>query len=127
MFQSLVILLRRALRSKILQLVLTQRCSARRQSCHIVCFSLQSALRYKIPSDVAWIDGFFTAYWQFCAAKCRNKLLAVRDSVAVSLEALQEGLKRRAETSAAREMLELLLDTSHVVSKVNTGSPHCQE
>ncbi|GAQ80959.1 brefeldin A-sensitive Golgi protein-like [Klebsormidium nitens] len=51
-------------------------------------------------------------------SELRNKLLAVRDSVAVSLDALQEGLKRRAETSAAREMLELLLDTSHVVSKV---------
>ncbi|KAL2613354.1 hypothetical protein R1flu_025046 [Riccia fluitans] len=48
----------------------------------------------------------------------RGKLLAVRESVSGSLAALQDGLKRRAEASASREILELLLDTSHVVSKV---------
>ncbi|KAG6547153.1 hypothetical protein Mapa_011405 [Marchantia paleacea] len=48
----------------------------------------------------------------------RGKLLTVRESVSGSLASLQDGLKRRAEASASREILELLLDTSHVVSKV---------
>ena len=48
----------------------------------------------------------------------RSKLLLVKESVGASLSALQDGLKRRAEASQAREILEILLDTSHVVSKV---------
>eukprot|EP00271_Cylindrocystis_brebissonii_P011692 TRINITY_DN29604_c0_g1_i1.p1 TRINITY_DN29604_c0_g1~~TRINITY_DN29604_c0_g1_i1.p1 ORF type:complete len:817 (-),score=155.92 TRINITY_DN29604_c0_g1_i1:242-2692(-) len=48
----------------------------------------------------------------------RTKLLLVREGVATSLAQLQEGLQRRADASAARHMLELLLDTSHVLSKV---------
>ena len=48
----------------------------------------------------------------------RSKLLLVKESVDASLSALQDGLKRRAEASQAREILEILLDTSHVVSKV---------
>lgn len=48
----------------------------------------------------------------------RGKLLTVREIVNGSLVSLQDGLKRRAEASASREILELLLDTSHVVSKV---------
>jgi hypothetical protein len=38
--------------------------------------------------------------------------------VDVDTAVLQDGLKRRANMSASREILELLLDTSHVVSKV---------
>lgn len=48
----------------------------------------------------------------------RARLVTVRESVHTSLAALQDGLKRRADASASREVLELLLDTSHVVSKV---------
>ncbi|KAK6920539.1 COG complex component, COG2, C-terminal [Dillenia turbinata] len=48
----------------------------------------------------------------------REKIESFRASVENSLVALQSGLKQRAEASAAREVLELLLDTSHVVSKV---------
>eukprot|EP00850_Spirogloea_muscicola_P000815 SM000003S11060 [mRNA] locus=s3:589045:594249:+ [translate_table: standard] len=48
----------------------------------------------------------------------RSRLQAAREAVAGTLAALQDGLKRRAEASEARQMLELLLDTSHVVSKV---------
>ncbi|KAJ7556196.1 hypothetical protein O6H91_05G073700 [Diphasiastrum complanatum] len=48
----------------------------------------------------------------------RAKLGSVRDSVAVALSLLQDALKRRAEASGSREILELLLDTSHVVSKI---------
>lgn len=48
----------------------------------------------------------------------RSKLVLARDSVSSSLLALQDGLKRRAEASESREILELLLDTSHVVSKI---------
>eukprot|EP00850_Spirogloea_muscicola_P009839 SM000056S17957 [mRNA] locus=s56:314391:319655:+ [translate_table: standard] len=48
----------------------------------------------------------------------RSRLQAAREAVAGTLTALQDGLKRRAEASEARQMLELLLDTSHVVSKV---------
>ena len=49
----------------------------------------------------------------------RVKLVAVRDNVNSTLLLLQNGLKRRADASASREILELLLDTSHVVSKVS--------
>lgn len=48
----------------------------------------------------------------------RSRLSFVKDSVNSSLSALQNGLQRRAEASQAREILELLLDTSHVVSKI---------
>ncbi|KAA8542135.1 hypothetical protein F0562_023287 [Nyssa sinensis] len=48
----------------------------------------------------------------------REKILVFRGSVEGSLMALQSGLRQRAEASAAREVLELLLDTFHVVSKV---------
>ncbi|OVA09504.1 COG complex component [Macleaya cordata] len=48
----------------------------------------------------------------------REKILQFRDSVESSLAALQNGLRQRAEASSAREVLELLLDTFHVVSKV---------
>ncbi|CAK9188668.1 unnamed protein product [Ilex paraguariensis] len=48
----------------------------------------------------------------------REKILVFRGTVEGSLMALQSGLKQRAEASAAREVLELLLDTFHVVSKV---------
>lgn len=48
----------------------------------------------------------------------RVKLLAIKESVQAALAALQGGLERRAQASAARHMLELLLDTSHVLSKV---------
>lgn len=49
----------------------------------------------------------------------RGKLVVVRDNVNSTLLLLQDGLKRRADASASREMLDLLLDTSHVVSKVH--------
>ncbi|XP_071731750.1 conserved oligomeric Golgi complex subunit 2-like [Rutidosis leptorrhynchoides] len=48
----------------------------------------------------------------------REKILGFRGAVEGSLVSLQGGLKQRAEASAAREILELLIDTSHVVSKV---------
>lgn len=48
----------------------------------------------------------------------KAKISSVRDSIDSSLLALQNGLQRRAEASSSREILELLLDTSHVVSKV---------
>ncbi|KAK1433909.1 hypothetical protein QVD17_10827 [Tagetes erecta] len=48
----------------------------------------------------------------------RDKILAFRGAVDGSLVSLQSGLRQRAEASAAREILELLIDTSHVVSKV---------
>eukprot|EP00899_Mesostigma_viride_P006947 jgi/Mesvir1/16253/Mv08501-RA.2 len=48
----------------------------------------------------------------------RSKMVGVRDEVAKALSALDAGLKRRADASAARQVLELLLDTSHVVCKV---------
>lgn len=48
----------------------------------------------------------------------REKILAFRGAVEGSLVSLQGGLRQRAEASAAREILELLIDTSHVVSKV---------
>ncbi|EFJ16858.1 hypothetical protein SELMODRAFT_115746 [Selaginella moellendorffii] len=48
----------------------------------------------------------------------RGKLVTVRDGVDGALLALQDALKRRSEASASREILELLLDTSHVVSKI---------
>ncbi|KNA08973.1 hypothetical protein SOVF_157850 [Spinacia oleracea] len=48
----------------------------------------------------------------------REKIAAFRDCVQDSLVSLQNGLNQRAEAANAREVLELLLDTFHVVSKV---------
>uniref|UniRef100_A0ACD5XES7 Uncharacterized protein n=1 Tax=Avena sativa TaxID=4498 RepID=A0ACD5XES7_AVESA len=51
-------------------------------------------------------------------ADLRDKVAAFRATAATALAALRAGLEQRAAASAARELLELLLDTSHVVSKV---------
>ncbi|KAJ8646126.1 hypothetical protein MRB53_007874 [Persea americana] len=48
----------------------------------------------------------------------RDRISAFRSAVESSLAALRNGLRQRAEASSAREILELLLDTFHVVSKV---------
>ncbi|CAN1129917.1 Conserved oligomeric Golgi complex subunit 2 [Linum perenne] len=48
----------------------------------------------------------------------REKIDGFRGSVQGSLVSLRNGLKQRSEAAAAREVLELLLDTFHVVSKV---------
>ncbi|CAL1389088.1 unnamed protein product [Linum trigynum] len=48
----------------------------------------------------------------------REKIEGFRGSVEGSLVSLRNGLKQRSEAAAAREVLELLLDTFHVVSKV---------
>ncbi|OWM65486.1 hypothetical protein CDL15_Pgr009076 [Punica granatum] len=48
----------------------------------------------------------------------REKIEGFRGSVEASLVSLRNGLKQRSEAAAAREVLELLLDTFHVVSKV---------
>ncbi|GFP87982.1 conserved oligomeric golgi complex subunit 2 [Phtheirospermum japonicum] len=48
----------------------------------------------------------------------KEKILAFRGSVDGSLAALQIRLKQRSQANEAREVLELLLDTFHVVSKV---------
>ncbi|PRQ17006.1 putative COG complex component, COG2, oligomeric Golgi complex, subunit 2 [Rosa chinensis] len=48
----------------------------------------------------------------------REKIDQFRGSVQGSLVALTNGLKQRSEAAEAREILELLLDTFHVVSKV---------
>jgi len=48
----------------------------------------------------------------------REKIDQYRGSVDRSLVALKNGLKQRSEAATARETLELLLDTFHVVSKV---------
>ncbi|KAL3652642.1 Conserved oligomeric Golgi complex subunit 2 [Castilleja foliolosa] len=48
----------------------------------------------------------------------KEKILAFRGSVDGSLVALQIRLKQRSQANEAREVLELLLDTFHVVSKV---------
>ncbi|KAM2228222.1 hypothetical protein ACFXTI_014942 [Malus domestica] len=48
----------------------------------------------------------------------REKIEQFRGSVQDSLVALTNGLKQRLEAAEAREVLELLLDTFHVVSKV---------
>ncbi|KAG8061779.1 hypothetical protein GUJ93_ZPchr0003g17234 [Zizania palustris] len=51
-------------------------------------------------------------------AELRDKVAAFRAAAAAALAALRAGLEQRAAATAARELLELLLDTSHVVSKV---------
>lgn len=48
----------------------------------------------------------------------KEKILAFQAAVDASLVALKCGLKQRADASEARESLERLLDTFHVVSKV---------
>ncbi|KAL8042588.1 hypothetical protein ABFX02_09G062600 [Erythranthe guttata] len=48
----------------------------------------------------------------------KEKILDFRGSVDISLAALQSRLKQRSQANEAREVLELLLDTFHVVSKV---------
>ncbi|XWS30632.1 hypothetical protein CRYUN_Cryun23aG0002200 [Craigia yunnanensis] len=48
----------------------------------------------------------------------RDKIQGFRGAVESSLIALKNGMSQRAEATAAREVLELLLDTFHVVSKV---------
>jgi hypothetical protein len=48
----------------------------------------------------------------------REKIEGFRGSVESSLVALKNGLEQRSEAAATREVLELLLDTFHVVSKV---------
>ncbi|KAK4374111.1 hypothetical protein RND71_004788 [Anisodus tanguticus] len=48
----------------------------------------------------------------------REKIAAFRNAVEGSLAALQNRLKQRADAGEAREVLELLLDTFHAVSKV---------
>lgn len=50
----------------------------------------------------------------------REKVAGFRDAVDSALGNLREGLRQRAEAAAAREVLELLLDTFHVVSKVSS-------
>jgi conserved oligomeric Golgi complex subunit 2 len=52
-------------------------------------------------------------------ADLRDKVAAFRAGASAALAALREGLQQRAAATAARELLELLLDTSHVVSKVH--------
>ncbi|KAG2544500.1 hypothetical protein PVAP13_9KG014400 [Panicum virgatum] len=51
-------------------------------------------------------------------ADLRDKVAGFRAGAAAALAALRAGLEQRAAATAARELLELLLDTSHVVSKV---------
>ncbi|EPS73270.1 hypothetical protein M569_01480, partial [Genlisea aurea] len=48
----------------------------------------------------------------------KEKILVYRASVDTSLAAMQSRLKQRSQASGARDMLELLLDTFHVVSKI---------
>ena len=48
----------------------------------------------------------------------REKIAAFRGSVEAALFALRSGLQQRSDAASAREVLELLLDTFHVVSKV---------
>ena len=50
----------------------------------------------------------------------REKIVAFRAAVEGSLVALQSGLRQQAEAEASKEVLQLLLDTFHVVSKVWT-------
>ncbi|KAF7838181.1 conserved oligomeric Golgi complex subunit 2 [Senna tora] len=48
----------------------------------------------------------------------REKIEQFRESVEGSLVSMKNGLRQRSEAASARETLELLLDTFHVVSKV---------
>lgn len=49
----------------------------------------------------------------------RDKITGFRGSVEVALFALRSGLYQRSDSAASREVMELLLDTFHVVSKVH--------
>ncbi|KAI9120164.1 hypothetical protein K1719_008812 [Acacia pycnantha] len=49
----------------------------------------------------------------------RDKIEQFRGSVEGSLVSMKNGLRQRSEASSARETLELLLDTFHVVSKID--------
>uniref|UniRef100_A0A804P622 Conserved oligomeric Golgi complex subunit 2 n=1 Tax=Zea mays TaxID=4577 RepID=A0A804P622_MAIZE len=51
-------------------------------------------------------------------ADLRDKVAAFRAGASAALAALRAGLEQRAAAAAARELLELLLDAFHVVSKV---------
>ncbi|GJS26809.1 conserved oligomeric Golgi complex subunit 2 [Tanacetum coccineum] len=48
----------------------------------------------------------------------REKVVGFRSDLEMSLSELKSGLRERSVASEAREVLELLIDTSHVVSKV---------
>ena len=48
----------------------------------------------------------------------QERLLAVIAAVQEELQALGEGLQRRASVAAARSTLELMQDTAHAMSKV---------
>lgn len=49
-----------------------------------------------------------------------EKLLAVKASLQQELDSLGQGLAMRQETAAARALLELMQDTAHSMSKVNS-------
>ncbi|KAJ1685311.1 hypothetical protein LUZ63_016701 [Rhynchospora breviuscula] len=51
-------------------------------------------------------------------AELRSKVAALRGAAATQLVELRAGMERRAATAASRELLERMLDTFHVVSKV---------
>lgn len=51
-------------------------------------------------------------------AELRGKVASLRGAAATQLVELRAGMERRAAAAAARELLERMLDTFHVVSKV---------
>ncbi|KAJ3701238.1 hypothetical protein LUZ61_004943 [Rhynchospora tenuis] len=51
-------------------------------------------------------------------AELRSKVAALRGAAATQLVELRAGMERRAAAAASRELLERMLDTFHVVSKV---------
>jgi conserved oligomeric Golgi complex subunit 2 len=53
-------------------------------------------------------------------AELRAKVAALRGAAATQLVELRAGMERRAAAAAARELLERMLDTFHVVSKVRS-------
>jgi hypothetical protein len=55
-------------------------------------------------------------------AELRDKVAAFRAATAAAPAALYARLDHRAAASSGRELLELLLDASHVVSKVRYKS-----
>jgi hypothetical protein len=56
-----------------------------------------------------------------CVGKAvQEQLGSVASAVGAELEAIQSGLQRRADIAAARAMLELMQDTAHVMSKVQS-------
>ncbi|KAK2449539.1 conserved oligomeric Golgi complex subunit [Trifolium repens] len=89
--------------------------------------SVQSLNHYLINRDYADFVNLSTKLVDVDAAvvrmraplvELREKIEQFRGSVDVSLVAIKNGLKQRSEAASARETLELLLDTFHVVSKV---------